>query len=222
MSKDGIVSYRGLGSQNSYLITSGEEHFLVDIGWPKTARQILKRRSSFNLIVVTHRHYDHFGCARLVSQKTSTPIAAYRRVKNKFIELPPFWQAAPYLLKSWIKQGFFLPQLTDLKIDKQLIRVDRILKDEQFINKRRSWQVLHTPGHTSDSISLYCKKQGLLLAGDLLNNQFDSPHWGRLITDYSAFLKTKTLLSKLDIKVVYPGHGQPFKLFRRLKKQLFE
>ena len=45
--------------------------------------------------------------------------------------------------------------------------VDRVLRDgDELQAGDRTFEVLHTPGHSSDSICLYCPEEGALFAGD--------------------------------------------------------
>ncbi len=68
----------------------------------------------------------------------------------------------------------------------------------------KNFLVLSTPGHSSDSISLYCEEEGILFSGDIsLNiltegNSYSSEHIDSIYK-----------LSKLNIKIIYPGHGNP-------------
>lgn len=62
-----------------------------------------------------------------------------------------------------------------------------------------------TPGHSYDSISVYIPSEGVIFIGDLpLGMHFK----GEAFT--LAYLNTLRKLSELDIKDIYPGHGNPF------------
>ncbi len=70
--------------------------------------------------------------------------------------------------------------------------------------------VLHTPGHTTGSISVLTA-EGDLFCGDLLGNRGDQPSlW--LTDDPVAAQASLERLKSLPIKMIYPGHGQPFTL----------
>ncbi len=68
----------------------------------------------------------------------------------------------------------------------------------------RSFRVIHAPGHSSDSICLYCEREHTLFSGD-------TPV--RILTPggtYSReFLEVLNLLKMLDIRIIYPGHDHP-------------
>jgi glyoxylase-like metal-dependent hydrolase (beta-lactamase superfamily II) len=66
------------------------------------------------------------------------------------------------------------------------------------------FEVIYSPGHSSDSICLYNKSEGLLFSGDTqirINSTDD--------TYTPEFVNTIKRLSALKIKIIYPGHGDP-------------
>jgi glyoxylase-like metal-dependent hydrolase (beta-lactamase superfamily II) len=64
--------------------------------------------------------------------------------------------------------------------------------------------VLHTPGHSADSVCLFQADTGSLFSGDTLVSIHDSQ--GRYSQEY---LESLLRLSRLDIRTIYPGHGPP-------------
>ncbi len=64
--------------------------------------------------------------------------------------------------------------------------------------------ILYTPGHSSDSISLYVPLQGVIFTGDL-PLQIHSKRETYTLSYYETLMK----LNELDIKDIYPGHGDP-------------
>jgi glyoxylase-like metal-dependent hydrolase (beta-lactamase superfamily II) len=69
-------------------------------------------------------------------------------------------------------------------------------------------EVLHTPGHTRGGISLYCKDEGVVFAGDTLfagsvgRTDFPGGDMRQLIESIR-----EKLLVLPDQTIVYPGHG---------------
>lgn len=83
--------------------------------------------------------------------------------------------------------------------------VDELLQDGQEIRLAdRMFTVIHSPGHSTDSICLYCKEDQVLFSGD-------TPLQIRDVTATytSGFLRTLQRLSSLTINTIYPGHGEP-------------
>ena len=83
--------------------------------------------------------------------------------------------------------------------------VDGLLSDGDTVRMGdETFEVIHTPGHSSDSICLYNEAEGVLFAGD-------SP---LLITSPTAtyeagFLAALKKLCARDVRRIYFGHGAP-------------
>lgn len=83
--------------------------------------------------------------------------------------------------------------------------VDELLRDGQIIKAGDDQlQVLHTPGHSSDSICLYSNAQRLLFSGD---TQLRVRTSGGVFAP--EYVETLQRLSRLRIDTVYSGHDQP-------------
>lgn len=68
----------------------------------------------------------------------------------------------------------------------------------------RDFEVVHTPGHSSDSICLYCKAERVLFSGDT-SIQIKSTGG----TYERAFADALERLAALKVETIYPGHGNP-------------
>lgn len=80
---------------------------------------------------------------------------------------------------------------------------DQKLKHNQIIKLGDEYcQILHTPGHSSDSVSVYCPDSKILFCGDL---QVVINSLGGTFTD--EYIKSIELLSNYNIEKIYPGHG---------------
>jgi glyoxylase-like metal-dependent hydrolase (beta-lactamase superfamily II) len=71
--------------------------------------------------------------------------------------------------------------------------------------ERYCFEVLHTPGHSSDHICLYEPKQGWLFTGDVYVGGRDRA----LRADYNVWQIIDSLkhLASLDVKLLFPGSG---------------
>lgn len=88
-------------------------------------------------------------------------------------------------------------------------RIRHSLKHEQLIPGFEDWQVLHTPGHSWDSCCFFHRETGSLISGDTL---LGSGKKGRLVkpaiyANPTHLKKSLMYLKRLNVKVVYPGHG---------------
>ena len=81
----------------------------------------------------------------------------------------------------------------------------RVLQDgEEFKAGDRVFEVVHTPGHSSDSICLYCHQEQVLFAGDspLLVHSPDS-------TYEEGFADALKRICERPVRTIYFGHGAP-------------
>lgn len=83
--------------------------------------------------------------------------------------------------------------------------VDKIVKDGEVIKMGDSYgEILKTPGHSSDSICIYCPAEKVLFSGDtpIMIHSIG----GSYTKEYVQSLKK---LAELDVEIIYPGHGDP-------------
>jgi ubiquinone/menaquinone biosynthesis C-methylase UbiE len=68
--------------------------------------------------------------------------------------------------------------------------------------------VLHVPGHSAGSIAVLTA-DGVLFSGDFLENR-TRPSLATLVDDAEAMKASFERAKRLDVRIVYPGHGEPF------------
>jgi glyoxylase-like metal-dependent hydrolase (beta-lactamase superfamily II) len=161
------------------------------------------RRHSLNVraIVSTHAHIDHVGGLQKLQQATGAPVLMHGDDLELYRHLDQ--QAA------WL--GVPPPPSA---------RVDQLLREGDSVHwGNYSASVLHTPGHTPGSVSLYLpasagrleaaeQRQGTLLAGDTLfaGSIGRTDLWGGSFEDILRSIHGKLLVLP-DRTLVYPGHG---------------
>jgi glyoxylase-like metal-dependent hydrolase (beta-lactamase superfamily II) len=87
----------------------------------------------------------------------------------------------------------------------EFVGADCILTDGQTLRcGDRVFEVIYTPGHSSDSVCLYCEKEGVLFAGDapVIITSTDG-------TYEPGFVRALERLCDLDVEAIYFGHGSP-------------
>ncbi|MBA7531981.1 hypothetical protein ES705_24207 [subsurface metagenome] len=72
----------------------------------------------------------------------------------------------------------------------------------------RTFEVIYTPGHSNDSICLYCEDDGVVFAGDTIFPD-------GLSDEYSLAVEE---ICRRYIRVIYYGHGSPRFNFKLKKK----
>jgi hydroxyacylglutathione hydrolase len=171
---------------NAYLIDA-KRKTLVDAGM--NAPRVLKNiGDGLELIVLTHCHYDHMGAVPEIVEATGAKVAMH----EKDIALLRSDRAS-------VAAMFNAPR--------PVFAVDIVLRGNDVIDLGdASLQVIHTPGHTPGSICLYNKDTGELFTGDTV---FEGGSFGRtdIGGDSEAMVRSLDMLMKLDVSILYPGHG---------------
>jgi len=85
------------------------------------------------------------------------------------------------------------------------VGVDVKIKDRMKIRiGDREAMILHTPGHSNDSICVYCEEEQVLFSGDTPLN-INTPGG----TYNQNFVSALKMLTSLKINTIYPGHDNP-------------
>ena len=148
-------------------------------------------KGKLKYIYLTHCHGDHIGAVSEVKSKKGGKILIHRDDAEGLDD-------ENINLSACINMGDIELEPDSRVDDRDLIHVGNL-----------EFRVIHTPGHTKGSTSLYCEKEGLLFSGDTLFRGT----WGRTDLPTSSFVQiidsiTKKLLVLPDETIIYPGHGK--------------
>ncbi len=179
---------------NLYLARA-EEAILIDagtgLGTDRVLEEIHKRMGDVHPghFILTHRHVDHVGGARALSDVMGlTPRASP--------------DDAPSLLRGDRRSTgatLFGIMLEPLKVE--VIRYGEVLNLGGLELK-----ILHTPGHTMGSICLL-GEDGSLFTGDTLFAYGGIGRWDLETGSLSDLFSSLKLLESLHVESLYPGHG---------------
>ena len=186
----------GYGSTNYYAIEHQKKYLLIDTGMPGTLGKMTSqlRKYGINLnavhhLIVTHFHPDHCGIAQeLQSLGVELMIS---RTQLSFLE------SANNFLKK-------LHNYKEIEVNPNNIINEN---DKSAFTNRFGipGYILHTPGHSEDSISIIIEGVGIF-TGDL-----PFPNHYMIESNEKVDISWSQLRSTNE-KKVFPGHGDPFSL----------
>ena len=165
---------------NTWLVGNADEVIVVDPG--RDAQAVLTTASDREILAVicTHGHPEHVAAALEVAARDEAPVALHRMDMLAWREEHP--GAEPDIQME--EAGIF--EVADAALE-----------------------VLHTPGHTPGSVSLYCEELAVVFSGDALLADGPAPHAG----EYPAFpgqlnaIGQELLTLPPQVRVL-PGHGE--------------
>jgi glyoxylase-like metal-dependent hydrolase (beta-lactamase superfamily II) len=184
------------GRDRDLLFDSGLGHFSLRSHVPLvTARDLL--------CVASHTHFDHIGshhefpnccvhhaeAAILADPRNDLILSDRYATDAMFIQPPEGWNTAAYHVKP--------------------AAPTRLLSDGDIIDLgNRSFEVIHTPGHSPGGIGLFEAKTGIFLSGDII---YDGPLIDDAYhSDVGEYVKTLERISKLPVSIVHGGHFPSF------------
>jgi glyoxylase-like metal-dependent hydrolase (beta-lactamase superfamily II) len=143
-----------------------------------------------DLIVNTHTHPDHCEANQALVDMSGAKIAVHK-MEDEYL------------------RGKGLDFYRILRMKPPSFRVDFHLADKLSLGNTEL-KILHTPGHSPGSISLYWQQQKVLICGDLVFlggvGRVDFPGG-----DAELLKRSIKELSKLEIEYILPGHGEIIK-----------
>ncbi|MFI3257620.1 MAG: MBL fold metallo-hydrolase, partial [Spirochaetales bacterium] len=179
----------------------GNPAFIIDPGGniESIIRALEKNRFQLVAIVLTHGHFDHIGALASLKDRYPDAIICVHEADACYVGKDGY---------EMHRKGFNLLRMSGqfFFTHDELPPYDYLLEDNASLYFAPDWIVLHTPGHTPGSISLYNAQEKILFSGDTL---FASSY-GRSDLPGGNFDELKQSLTRLlqlpqDV-TVYPGH----------------
>jgi glyoxylase-like metal-dependent hydrolase (beta-lactamase superfamily II) len=187
------------GFVNSYVFREGGETYLIDTGFARRARAIVRafRRADVPLatvdrLLLTHHHVDHMGGAAYLRETTKAQVSCHQ-------------DDAPFV-DGRLKPP--MPLLMRLFVRTHPAPVGVSLKDGDRIGPLA---VVHTPGHTPGEVVLYHAARKILFSGDAVVERK-----GKLTLPAASFaanlgqaVGSLAKVRSLEVETLLPGHGVP-------------
>lgn len=206
-----VYLFENIKGANSYLYISDNNEFsIIDAGMPGNAYKILSQITELNIslekikyIILTHSDIDHRGSVTDIKNATRAQVAIHEKeIPYLLGEKKKKQKGMVGLMIGLIFRIFF----KFMKIQK--IDPDIILKEGDSIG---GLKVIHCPGHTEGSISLY-NEETVLFSGDaIITDKYSNIKGFNNIATSDTLEAAKTIkkIKRLKFNVLLPGHGTP-------------
>lgn len=190
-----ILAYK---STNCYLLKIDNGWLMIDAGWPDTLPQLLhllKQKdvhiNDIKYLIVTHFHPDHAGLAQNLKDLGIKLIL--HEVQVSFVD----------------KLNGFFRRNSKAKfkdIDKENNIVISSAESSEFLkNIGIDGEIIQTPGHSDDSISLIIDKC-CAFTGDLPSLSLLEGYNDQILND------SWKMIQNYNVKMIYPAHGNPYNI----------
>jgi glyoxylase-like metal-dependent hydrolase (beta-lactamase superfamily II) len=219
--KNGDIKTIELTFVNAFLLKVDEAFVLIDTGlamhWEKLKSELISAGclpDKLRLIILTHGDFDHAGnCAKL--RKEYKCKIAMHKDDSLMVEKGLFPKRKTRTLSS--KVFSIIRKLFRRKFTFDKFKPDFYLTDGQDLNEYGfNAKVVHIPGHTKGSIGILTA-EGNFFAGDTFTNN-KKPDIANYIENSQDLENSITRLKKMNIKMIYPGHGKPFEMEQIARK----
>lgn len=187
------------GFVNSYTLRDGAAVYLIDTGFSRTAKPIVRAfrdadvpLSQVTRVLLTHHHVDHRGGAAYLLENCPAPISCH----SDDVAYVDGRTKAPMSL------------LMRLFLRARPAPVANILKDHDTVGPL---SVIHAPGHTPGEVAFYEPSRKILFSGDSVverEGRLTLPA-ARYAANLEQAVASLSRLRALEIELLLPGHGVP-------------
>jgi len=233
------LGIHGITSMNAYLLVDESGDTLVDCGvyvadpsgaveqdgTGALAAGLAGCGSSFarlSRLVVTHAHIDHFGIAGEVVRRSDADLWMHAQTDLDLAKYEDPDEAVDRRTLMLADHGLYGEVLTEassgledwMPVMPSIGQATtRLGGGERFSAGGRTWQVVHTPGHSPGHICLWSADDRLLCSGDHLLKGISPPvtfERGFERDPMGSYLASLDLVRELSPALVLPGHGEVF------------
>lgn len=217
--KDALIYDGGYGNKKTI------RHVIEEINNIK--KIYLQRKEHFQLtrILPSHVHPDHFSGLKALKKNLNVDVILTEKMAsiiNSRKNFYDYYESENYFKENFIKKS--IANRLKLELRKPLMHFfyqiiyglsfidnpDKIINENaKIIINGEEWVIFPSPGHSSDHISLYHPKKGILFSGDNILRTITT--WlGPPNSDIEQYIKTIKKIQEIpNLKLIFPAHGSP-------------
>jgi glyoxylase-like metal-dependent hydrolase (beta-lactamase superfamily II) len=212
---------------NVYFVGDAHNWVLVDAGIArfagnirKAAEQVFGPGAKPRAIVLTHGHFDHVGSLEALLKVWDVPVYAHK------LEIPYLTGMSSYPPPDPTVGGGAMASMSRVFPTKPLHLGSRVRPFPLIgeLPEMPGWEIIHTPGHAPGHVSLFRRRDGVLIAGDAFVTTNQESFWSVVsrkreihrppayfTQDWTAAQRSVEHLANLEPSVVATGHGLPMR-----------
>ena len=199
---------------------------LVDSGMPGEFNKFSNGLKDLNIdpkeikaMVITHTHWDHIGCAKMIKDLTGAKVIVQKHEKEILLNGDP---VIPPAVTLWGKILGALVKKMSKKFSIEPCEVDIVIGEEDYSLEEFGikGKIIFTPGHSPGSISVLLDS-GDAFVGDLAMNGLPltiGPGLPIFAEDLDAVKNSWRKLISTGVKKIFPAHGKPFLVEKLIEK----
>jgi len=141
------------------------------------------RIDDLDIIINSHCHPDHIGCNYLFKKANPKIIIYTHRLAKPYIE-------------DIEKQYRERPIPNFFNLISNSVEVNKVIDDGDIIDMGMELRVIHTPGHSKGSISIFIPEKDVVVIGDAVPERQGIPIYENISELKKSFLKLKETRAK--------------------------
>lgn len=158
-----------------------------------------------SMVILSHSHPDHIGSAKTIKQATKCKVIAHDGEKDWIEDTEKQFKERPVPGFHTLVGGS--------------VNIDRLLVDDEIVNlgEKITCKVMHTPGHSRGSLTLFFDNEKAMITGDSLPLPNDLPIYDDIVASVNSIRKLKKVKT---IDVLLSSWEAPIHGYERIEKRI--
>ncbi|AEG17297.1 MBL fold metallo-hydrolase [Methanobacterium paludis] len=199
------------GRSNSFLISKGNIHVLVDTGrinsWKNLEEKLdcILEGDRLSALVLTHTHFDHVENAAKIKEKYNPKIITHKSEAEYLGRGNTPLPAGTNFITRFIMN---LGKRMQLNYNYESVACDIMVDEKYDLNPLGiNAYIIYTPGHSPGSISVIVDDE-IAIVGDAMFGVFGGSVFPPFADDIKVMVDSWDKLLKTGSQLFIPGHGQ--------------